>query len=263
MSFAPAPAGAAAALNRVPEITILFWIIKILATTVGETAADFLNVDLHFGLSGTSWAMSALLAGALWWQFRARGYVPGRYWLVVVLVSVVGTLISDNLVDRLGVSLVTTTTLFSAALAATFLAWFAVERTLSVHTIFTARREGFYWAAILFTFALGTSGGDLMAERLAAGYGLSALFCAAAIGIAYAAFRFGADPVLTFWIAYVVTRPLGASTGDLLAQPARSGGLGLGTVATSFVFLAVILSLVAFLGARRRWALPLAVASRD
>ncbi len=250
-------------LNRVPEITLLFWIIKILATTVGETAADFLNFRLHFGLGGTSWVMSGLLALVLVAQFRARRYVPWLYWLVVVLISVVGTLISDNLVDHLGVGLITSTGLFAAALAATFLAWFATERTLSVHSIFTARREGFYWAAILFTFALGTSGGDLMAERLGAGYGLTALLCAATIAIAYGAFRLGGNPILTFWIAYIVTRPLGASTGDLLAQPIRAGGLALGTVTTSVLFLATILGLVTYLTLRDRRARPIGITTRD
>ena len=182
---------------------------------------------------------------------------------MVVLISVVGTLISDNLVDHLGVSLIASTGLFGAALAATFLAWFATERTLSVHSIFTARREGFYWAAILFTFALGTSGGDLMAERLGAGYGPTAALCAVAIGLAYGAFRLGGNAILTFWIAYIVTRPLGASTGDLLAQPVRAGGLALGTVTTSVLFLATILALVTYLTWRDRWARPIGITTRD
>ena len=217
MSIAPPPAATSPSrlLNRVPEITIFFWIIKVLATTVGETAADFLNTTLGFGLNGTSAAMSGLLVLALLAQFRARRYVPSVYWLAVVLISVVGTLVSDNLVDNLGVSLVTSTLAFGAALGIVFLAWFAAERTLSVHTIFTARREAFYWAAILFTFALGKSGGDLLAERLAAGYALSALLFAAAIGAVYAAYRLGGHPILTFWIAYLLTRPLGATIGDL------------------------------------------------
>ena len=259
---APHPRSTASRLlNRVPEITVFFWFIKILATTVGETAADFLNATLGFGLNGTSLVMSGLLILALWAQFRARRYVPSLYWLAVVLISVVGTLISDNLVDNLGVSLVTTTVLFGSALAVVFVAWFAVERTLSVHTIFTARREGFYWAAILFTFALGTSGGDLLAERLAVGYALSALLFAAVIGLTYWAYRLGGNPILTFWIAYIVTRPLGASTGDFLSQPISAGGLALGTVGTSLLFLAAILGMVVFMTARERQVV--AVRGRD
>lgn len=141
-------------LNKVPEITLHFWVIKVLATTVGETAADFLSVDLNFGLTATSWVMGGLLIAVLTAQLRARRYLPTLYWLTVVLISIVGTLVTDNLVDNLGVSLATTTTVFAVLLAATFAAWYASERTLSIHTVHTTRREAFYWTAILFTFAL-------------------------------------------------------------------------------------------------------------
>ncbi len=238
--------------NRVPEATILFWTIKILATTVGETAADFLNTTLGLGLNGTSLVTSGLLILALWVQFRTRRYVPAVYWLAVVLISVVGTLVSDNLVDNLGVSLPTSTAIFGSMLAVVFLAWFAMERTLSIHTIFTARREGFYWAAILFTFALGTSGGDLLAEGLGLGYALSAMLFAVVIGVAYLAYRLGGNPILTFWIAYIATRPLGASMGDLLSQPFSAGGLALGTVGTTALFTTMIGALVVYLTARAR-----------
>ena len=239
-------------LNKVPEVTLIFWIIKIMATTVGETGADFLNVKLNFGLSGTSLVMGALLLIALFAQMRSRRYVPWLYWLTVVFVSVVGTLITDNLTDNLGVSLFVTTAVFSAALAVTFAAWYASERTLSVHTIVTTRRELFYWAAILFTFALGTAAGDLMAEQLQLGYGPSALIVGALIAATYAAYRvFGANAILAFWIAYVLTRPFGASCGDLLSQSAADGGLGLGATMTSFVFLCVIVGLVGFLTVSR------------
>ena len=151
-------------LNKVPEVTLYFWLIKVLCTTVGETAADYLNVNLKLGLTGTSVVMSSLLIVALGFQFKSRKYIPGLYWLAVVLISVVGTLITDNLVDNFGVPLETTTIAFSIALAVTFAAWFASEKTLSIHTIYTTRREAFYWSAILFTFALGTAAGDLAAE---------------------------------------------------------------------------------------------------
>ncbi len=254
--YSPAARSSARLLNRVPEVTIIFWIVKVLATTVGETAADFLNATLGFGLSGTSVVMSALLVLVLWWQFRMRRYVPAVYWLAVVLISVVGTLVSDNLVDNLGVALITSTVLFASALAVVFVAWFAVERTLSVHTIFSARREAFYWAAILFTFALGTSGGDLLAERLAVGYALSALLFATVIALTYWAYRLGGNAVLTFWVAYIVTRPLGASMGDLLSQKVADGGLGLGTPGTSALFLAVIVGLVVYMTKQQREAVP-------
>ena len=174
--------------------------------------------------------------------------MPGVYWLAVVLISVVGTLVSDNLVDNLGVALQTTTIAFSICLAATFAAWYASERTLSIHTIVTTRRESFYWLAVLFTFALGTSAGDLVAEQLGLGYGISVLIFAALIGIVTLAhFRFSLNAVLAFWVAYILTRPLGASIGDLMSQPKADGGLGLGTTVTSFIFLATILALVIYL----------------
>jgi uncharacterized membrane-anchored protein len=247
-------------LNKVPEVTLFFWIIKILATTVGETAADFLNTNLRLGLTGTSLVMGALLAVVLVFQFKARKYVPGVYWLGVVMISVVGTLITDNLVDNLGVSLVTTTVAFAIALAATFGAWFAMERTLSIHSIFTSRREGFYWLAILFTFALGTAAGDLAAEHLNLGYWVSALMFGGLIAvIAVAHHRFNLNAVLAFWIAYILTRPLGASLGDYLSQTRHDGGLGLGTSGTSAIFLTAILSLVAYLAISRRDVSPRAV----
>ena len=172
-------------LNKVPEVTLYFWIIKVLCTTVGETAADFLNDNLGLGLTKTTFVTGAVLVVALVFQFRVRRYVPGIYWLAVVLISVVGTLITDNLTDNFGVSLVTTTVVFSFVLAAVFAAWYASERTLSIHTIVTTRREAFYWLTVLFTFALGTAAGDLTAERLAVGYWKSALLFAALIGIVY------------------------------------------------------------------------------
>jgi uncharacterized membrane-anchored protein len=240
-------------LNKVPEVTVYFWIVKVLATTVGETAADFLNTNLNVGLTGTSLVMASLLAVVLGFQFKARKYVPGIYWLAVVLVSVVGTLITDNLTDNFGVALVTTTFVFSIVLAATFAAWYVKEQTLSIHSIFTTRREGFYWLAILFTFALGTAAGDLVAERLNLGYPLSALMFAGLIAaVAIAHYRFKLNAVLAFWIAYMLTRPLGASLGDLLSQTRHDGGLGLGTAGTSGLFLTAILSLVIYLAISRR-----------
>jgi uncharacterized membrane-anchored protein len=235
-------------LNKVPEITLYFWIIKILATTVGETGADFLNTNLNLGLTNTTWIVGGLLLAVLLVQFRSRRYVPSIYWLAVVLISVVGTLITDNLVDNLGVALETTTIVFGVALAATFAVWYAVEKTLSIHTIYTTAREGFYWLAVLLTFSLGTAAGDLAAERLGFGYLLSAIGFGAVIAVvAVAHLRFRLDAVLAFWIAYILTRPLGASVGDYLSQPGDAGGLGLGTVGTSALFLATILSLVAYL----------------
>jgi len=255
---------AAQMLNKVPEVTIYFWIIKVLCTTVGETAADFLNTHLNLGLTNTTYLMGSLLLITLFFQFRFRKYVPGIYWLAVVLLSVVGTQITDNLVDNFGVSLVTTTIIFSVALAAIFAAWYASEKTLSIHTIYTTRREAFYWLAILFTFALGTAAGDLTAERLNVGYLNSALLFAALIAVVTVAHyavkallaaehrRQASNAVLAFWLAYILTRPLGASIGDLLSQSHDKGGLGLGTIGTSVIFLVTILSLVVYLTITRR-----------
>jgi uncharacterized membrane-anchored protein len=185
--------------------------------------------------------------------------VPWIYWVAVILISVVGTLITDIITDHFGIPLQATTAMFGTALAATFAVWYASERTLSIHTIFTTKRELFYWAAILFTFALGTASGDLLAESLKLGYLYSAAIFGAGIALvtlAYYAFRLNA--ILAFWIAYILTRPFGASFGDLLSQPAANGGLGLGTVATSAIFLAVILSLVAYMTVAQRGTMNLA-----
>ena len=239
---------AAILLNKVPEITIYFWIIKVLATTVGETAADLLATRLNFGLSVTSWIMSGIFIAALIWQMRTKAYMPTPYWLTVVLISVVGTLVSDNLVDGLGISLVTTSIVFALILAAVFAAWYSSEKTLSVHTIVTTRRESFYWAAILFTFAMGTSVGDLISETLNMGYGPTALVFAAMIGaVAFLHFGLKVNAIFAFWLAYILTRPLGASIGDYMAKPAIAGGLGWGTITTSLIFLAAILTFVVFL----------------
>ncbi|MDJ0343936.1 hypothetical protein QMK19_27910 [Streptomyces sp. H10-C2] len=240
-------------LNKVPEVTVYFWIIKILCTTVGETAADYLNTNLNMGLTNTTYVMGTLLVITLAVQFTVKKYVPTVYWLAVVLISVVGTLVTDNLTDNFGVPLTTAAAAFGIALAATFAVWYASEKTLSIHSIHTRRREAFYWLAILFTFALGTAAGDLVAERMALGYWVSALAFAAVIAaVALAHFRLGLNAVLAFWIAYIVTRPLGASLGDYLSQTPDDGGLGLGTVGTSAIFLVTILALVVYLSVTRK-----------
>ncbi|WP_036727242.1 membrane protein [Patulibacter minatonensis] len=240
-------------LSKVPEVTLWFWIIKILATTVGETAADYLNTNLNLGLTNTTYIMGVLLAAVLTAQFSLRRYVPGVYWTAVVLISVVGTLITDNLTDNFNVPLPTSTIGFGIALALTFAAWFASERTLSIHSIHTRRREVFYWLTILFTFALGTAAGDLVAEHLNLGFALSALAFAGVIAaVTVAHLRFGLNAILAFWAAYILTRPLGASVGDLVSQPTSAGGLGLGTTVTSLIFLTAILGTVVYLTKSRR-----------
>src|SRR6476661_3299425 len=236
-------------LNKVPEVTLFFWIIKIMCTTVGETAADYLNVNLGFGLSKTTYVTGALLAVLLLVQFRLRRYVPPAYWAVVVVISVFGTLITDNMSDLHNIPLTTSTPLFAAILAVVFAVWYAVERTLSIHTIYTRRRESFYWLAILFTFALGTAAGDLVAEQFSIGYGPSiAIWGGAIAAITFAHYALRLNAVLAFWLAYILTRPLGASIGDFMSQHSHKyGGLGLGTTGTSYIFLGCILALVVYL----------------
>lgn len=240
-------------LNKVPEVTLYFWIVKVLCTTVGETASDYLTTNLNLGLTNTTLITASLLALTLFFQFRLRRYVAAVYWLGIVLISVVGTQITDNLTDNAGVSLVTTTVGFGATLALVFAIWWAHERTLSIHTIFTTRRESYYWLAILFTFALGTAAGDLTAERLNLGYPLSVvLFAGIIAAIAVAHLRFRLNAVLAFWLAYILTRPLGASLGDLLSQARHDGGLGLGTTVTSALFLGAILIVVSYLAITKK-----------
>jgi uncharacterized membrane-anchored protein len=240
-------------LNKVPEVTVYFWVIKVLCTTVGETASDYLSGNVGLGLSKTTLITGAILAIVLVFQFRAPKYIAGIYWAGIVLISVVGTQITDNLSDNLGVSLVITTVGFSIVLALVFTTWYRFEQTLSIHTIFTRRREGFYWLAVLFTFALGTAAGDLTAERLNLGYLVSLLlFVGLIAGVAVAHYVFDLNAIAAFWIAYILTRPLGASLGDYLSQPTSAGGRGLGTTVTSVIFLSAILVVVVFLSFTKR-----------
>ena len=240
---------AAELLSKVPQVTIFFWIIKILCTTVGETLSDFININLGLGLVPTTVIMGAAFAVVLFMQFKSSKYIPWLYWLTVVLISVFGTLVTDNLTDGLGVPLMDSTAVFSVALALTFAFWFASEHTLSIHSIYTPKREAFYWLAILFTFSLGTAVGDLYAEQFGFGYLNTGIVVAVLIAAIYAAWNklHLLNPVPAFWFAYIMTRPLGASCGDYLSQPVKNGGLGFGATITSVFFLAAILSVVVYL----------------
>ena len=232
-------------LNKVPEVTLSFWVIKIMSTTVGETGADFLAVNAGLGAGWTSIGMAVLLAIALTGQLRTKAYTPWIYWLTVVLVSIVGTQITDILTDMLDVSLYTSTAVFSVLLAVNFLVWYRTEHNLSIREIVTPRREWFYWTTVLCTFALGTAAGDLATEALGLGFTLGAVIFGVLIGATLVAWRLGGNVVLTFWIAYILTRPFGASLGDLLTQAKTYGGLGMGASWTSALFLCVIVILVA------------------
>lgn len=243
-----APPSFQAEVNRVPDVTIDFWLIKLMAVTMGETAADYLAVNLGLGLTLTSLIMTGVLVVAIGLQFAQKRYVPAVYWSAVVLISIVGTLVTDNLVDNFGVPLEVTTVAFTIALAVTFAVWKSVEGTLSIHTIYTDRREGFYWLAILFTFALGTAVGDLIAETFSFGYLTTAILFLGVIALIAAAYDFlRIGPILAFWLAYIFTRPLGASVGDLLSQPSEYGGLEFGTIYTSLIFLAAIIVIVIYM----------------
>jgi uncharacterized membrane-anchored protein len=274
MTIAPATAHSSNAtrhlLTKVPQVTVFFWIIKVLCTTVGETFADYVNGKLGDNLNTTTAVMSSLLVVSLIVQFRVRRYIPAVYWVTVVLVSVVGTLITDNMVENFHVALTTSTIVFAIAMFASFGAWYASEKTLSIHSIHTARREAFYWTAILFTFALGTAAGDLIAEKYSLGYAKSVLLFASLIAVvAVAHLVLHLNAILAFWVAYVLTRPLGASIGDLLSQPKAlapgddpagfQAGLGLGTTTTSLIFLAAILAVVIYLTTQQRRIRPAAV----
>lgn len=236
-------------LIKVPQVTILFWVIKILCTTVGETFADYLNTTLGFGLNGTTIVTVTALVVALFFQFRSKRYNPALYWIVVVLISIAGTLFTDNLTDNLNISLLTSSFVWAILLVVTFGAWYKSERTLSIHSIYTNKREAFYWMTILFTFALGTGVGDLIAERFNLGYAVSFFIFAGAIASISLLWKFNViNHVFAFWAVYVLTRPLGASIGDQMAQNNHKfGGWGLGTTKTSLIFLSAILILVIYL----------------
>ncbi len=243
-------------LNKVPEITVWFWVIKILCTTVGESFADWINMTLGVGLTMTSVLFTLVLAAVLTWQMRLSRYVPFVYWLAVVVVSITGTLYTDILTDNRGVPLKVSTAVFTGLLIIVFAVWYSRERTLSIHSITSTPREAFYWLAVLVTFALGTAVGDWTLELTGWGPGKSVLLPAALIAAVAVGWRIGGQPVLAFWLAYILTRPLGANIGDWLALPRADQGLGLGTALTSVIFLVAIGATVAYLTRSRADVIP-------
>jgi uncharacterized membrane-anchored protein len=236
-------------LLRVPEVTFVFWVIKVLSTTVGETGADFLAFDLGYGMPKVALAMSALMAILLFIQFsRLKRYVPVIYWSIVVLMSIIGTLITDILVDSLGFSLITLSIVFLITMIAGFIVWYINEKTLSIHSIDTAKREMYYWFIILLAFALGTGVGDLISEGLSLGYGIALLLFSGTIAlIAFDFYVLKMNSVLTFWLAFIMTRPLGASLGDFMTKTANDGGLGMSMTTVNILFFFVIICLVTYL----------------
>lgn len=236
-------------LIRVPEVTFTFWIIKVLSTTVGETGADYLSFNLELGMLAVSLIMVSIMTILLILQFKLfKSYVPPNYWSIVVLMSITGTLITDILVDYVGISLETLSLVFTISMIIGFIIWFKEEKTLSIHSINTAKREIYYWVIILLTFALGTGVGDLISEGFALGYTNSLLLFSSCIAaIAFAHYILKLNSVTSFWLAFILTRPLGASLGDYLTKPISEGGLGFGMTAVNLNFFIIIVGLVIYL----------------
>ncbi|MFS0731926.1 hypothetical protein ABC304_07960 [Microbacterium sp. 1P10UB] len=235
--------------SKVPEVTALFWLTKILTTGMGETTSDFVVTTIE-PVVGVAIAF-ILLAGALVLQFRTQRYVPWVYWLTVVLVSVFGTMAADVVHVQFEVPYEVSTAGFALALALVFLVWHRTERTLSIHSINTARREGFYWATVLTTFALGTAAGDWVAHVLGLGYLGSGMLFLGLICIPALAYRvFHANAIAAFWTTYILTRPLGASFADWVGVGPERGGIGVGTGPVSLLLTAAIIACVAVLTRR-------------
>jgi uncharacterized membrane-anchored protein len=236
---------------KVPQVTIYFWVIKVCCTTVGETFSDFMVTGApSMGLPLGCLMFGGILIAALALQFRVERYFPVVYWFAVVLTSIEGTLITDNMTDNIGVPLWLSSLVFAVALALVFLGWYRSEGTLDIHSVDHWKRESWYWLTIIITFALGTSFGDLLSEKVFKSFIISTfVFLGACLVVAVLSRLelkyFGQVPC--FWTAYVLTRPLGASIGDLFSQPQHLGGLGAGTVVTSCILLSVIVILVGFL----------------
>ena len=235
-------------INRVAGITIFFWIVKILSTTVGETAADFVAVDMNIGLMATTLLMGAVTVGVVFWNFKMKKYFAPAYWFLIVMMSIEGTLITDVLVDNFGISLITLDIVFTIMMISGFYLWHTEEGTLSIHKITNNRREVFYWLIVLTTFALGTGVGDTVSELLDFGY-LNSLILFGSIfiiagGLFYAKIL---DGVTAFWIAFIVTRPIGASLGDLFIQLPQDGGMGISAGIINITFFTAIIAIVSYL----------------
>jgi uncharacterized membrane-anchored protein len=236
--------GAQRAMRKVPEVTVYFWIIKLLTTAMGEVTSDYLvnQIDpiIAVALGGVGLAVALIL------QFSVRRYVPWIYWLAVVMVAIFGTMVADVLHVGLGIPYTVSTISFALALIVIFAAWYASEKTLSIHSIYTRRRELFYWATVMTTFALGTAAGDLTAIKMGLGFSSSGVLFAILIALpALAYWLFGLNEIIAFWLTYILTRPLGASFADWMGKPRNAGGLGLGT---GWVSLSLTIIIIAFVG---------------
>lgn len=232
-------------VNRVADLTLLFWVIKILSTTVGETAADFVNADIGLGLIDTTLLMGVITIAAVVWNFRQHRYYVPSYWSLIVMMSIEGTPITDLLVDGLDVSLLTLDAVFSMVMVTLFFVWYRQEGTLSIHKINNRPREIYYWLIVLIAFAVGTAYGDSMSEYMAVGYQNALVLFGLIFVVAGVLYRAKMISGTTaFWLAFIVTRPIGASLGDLLIQTPSDGGLGMGVGMVNVAFFAVILASV-------------------
>lgn len=239
------------AIRKVPEVTVYFWIIKLLTTGMGEVTSDYLahqfNPIIAVALGGIG------LTAALVLQFSVCRYVAWIYWLAVVMVAVFGTMAADVLHVGLGIPYLVSTALFLVALAVIFVTWYMSEKTLSIHSIYTRRREMFYWATVMATFALGTAAGDMTATTMGLGYFSSGVLFAVLIAVpALAYWLFGLNEIFAFWLAYILTRPLGASFADWIGRSHSLGGLGLGTGSVSLGLTILIVGFVGYLTVTRK-----------
>jgi uncharacterized membrane-anchored protein len=238
-------------LNKVPEITFYFWIIKVLTTGMGEVTSDYLastiNPIIAVSMAGITLGITLVL------QFSVRRYVAWIYWLNVVMVSIFGTMVADVLHVGIGIPYIVSTIFFVVALTIIFITWYASEKTLSIHSIYTRHREAFYWLTVLTTFALGTAAGDMTATTMHLGYFFSGIMFAMLIAIpAVAYWLFGLNEIFAYWFAYIITRPLGASFADWMGVSHNRGGLGLGTGWVSLCLAIIILGLVSYMAITRK-----------
>lgn len=242
----PLPSRIAHGARKVPEVTLLFWIIKLLTTGMGETTSDYLVFHMN---SYIAVALGAIgLAAAMMLQLSAKRYFAWVYWFAVVMVAIFGTMAADVVHIVLGVPYLISSVVFAAALAVIFGVWYATEKTLSIHSIYTLRRELFYWSAIMATFALGTAVGDMTASTLRLGYFASGLLFAVLFALpALGYWLFKLNPIFAFWFAYIMTRPLGASFADWFGKPRSASGMGLGTGEISIILAVLIVGLVGYL----------------
>jgi uncharacterized membrane-anchored protein len=239
------------AIRKVPEVTVFFWIIKLLTTAMGETTSDYLVHQFDPVIAVALGGIGLVIALVL--QFFVRRYVAWIYWLAAVMVAIFGTMAADVLHIGLGIPYLVSTACFTAALAVIFVVWYLSEKTLSIHSIYTRRRELFYWATVMATFALGTAVGDMTATTLGLGYFSSGVLFTALIAVpALDYWLFGLNEIVAFWFAYIVTRPLGASLADWAGKPSNLGGLGLGTGQVSLGLTILIIGFISYLTVTRK-----------